>query len=86
MSDTIADVRDSQHGPAKPGARSHSLAALTRTFGAFGRLDTIFSALVRWRLAIGLLEKLTYRQIDQIGPTIERSMLARWDNNQLPTR
>ena len=34
----------------------------------------MLSALVRWGVAVWLVEKLTDRQIDQIGPTLECSM------------
>lgn len=60
---------------------SHQLLALKRTLADFGRLDTMLSALVRGRGAVWLVEKLTDRQIDQIGPTIECSMLARRHND-----
>jgi hypothetical protein len=39
------------------------------------------SALVRWRVAIWLVKKLADRQIDQIGPTVECSMIGRRYNN-----
>jgi hypothetical protein len=42
-------------------------------------------ALLRWRLAVWLVEKLAYREINQIGPLVECSMIARRHNNQLST-
>src|SRR6202171_1858780 len=42
--------------------------------------------LVRWGIAIRLVEKFAYREIDQRGPALEGSVTACRHNDQLSTR
>ena len=42
--------------------------------------------LVGWGALIGWVQKLAYREIDQLRALVERSVVARWHNDELPIR